>query len=148
MQAKLSWLFNCLVLQSHFDDNFLDRRRPINCHSWTVGIMRGEDSELSGMHDEMIALRIKEIHVIFRTIFHSHDVIQWFTTERHTARTANSDEKTTHRRTLLRQLSHLRRAGVGRRRATRKQCSSGEAILTGGNNQSSEVLPEIMIIII
>ena len=64
------------------------------------------------------------------------------------ARIANSDEKTTHRRTLLRQLSHLRRAAVGRRRATRKQRSSVEAVFTGGNNQSGKVLPEIMIIVI
>ena len=110
--------------------------------------MRGEDSELSGMHDEMITLRIKEIHVILRTIFHFHDVIQWFTTERHTARIATFDEDPPHRGTLLRQLSHLRRAAVGRRRATRKQRSSGEAVLTGGNNQSGKVLPEIMIIVI
>ena len=68
--------------------------------------------------------------------------------ERHTARIATSDEDPPHRGTLLRQLSHLRRAAVGRRRATRKQRSSGEAVLTGGNNQSGKVLPEIMIIVI
>ena len=68
--------------------------------------------------------------------------------ERHTACIATSDEDPSHRRTQLRQLSHLSRATVGRRRATRKQRSSGEAILTGGNNQSGKVLPEIMIIVI
>ena len=54
-KQNLSRLFNCLLLHRHFDDNLLDRPRPIDRHSGTVGIMRGEDSELSGMHDEMIA---------------------------------------------------------------------------------------------
>ena len=68
--------------------------------------------------------------------------------ERHTACIATSDEDPPHRGTLLRQLSHLRWATVGRRRATREQRSSVEAVLTGGNNQSGKVLPEIMIIVI
>lgn len=67
---------------------------------------------------------------------------------RGTANPATSDEDPPHRRTQLRQLSPLRRAAVGRRRATRKQRTSVEAILTGGNNQSRKVLPEIMIIVI
>lgn len=67
---------------------------------------------------------------------------------RGTANPATSDEDPPHRGTLLRQLSHIRRAAVGRRRATRKQRSSVEAVLTGGNNQSGKVLPEIMIIVI
>ena len=67
---------------------------------------------------------------------------------RGTANPATSDEDPPHRRTQLRQLSHLSRATVGRRRATRKQRSSGEAVLTGGNKQSGKVLPEIMIIVI
>jgi len=40
----------------------------------------------------------------------------------------------------------LCRAVVGWRRATRKQRSSGEAAVAGGNNHSGKVLPEIMII--
>ena len=68
--------------------------------------------------------------------------------ERHTACIATSDEDLSHRRTQLRQLSHLRRTTVDRRRASRKQLSSVEAVLTGGNNQSGKVLPEIMIIVI
>ena len=67
---------------------------------------------------------------------------------RGTANPATSDEDPPHRRTQLRQLSHLRRATVDRRRASRKQLSSVEAVLTGGNNQSGKVLPEIMIIVI
>ena len=67
---------------------------------------------------------------------------------RGTANPATSDEDPPHRRTQLRQLSHLRRTTVDRRRASRKQLSSVEAVLTGGNNQSGKVLPEIMIIVI
>ena len=67
---------------------------------------------------------------------------------RGTANPATSDEDPPHQRTLLRQLSHLRRATVGRRWATCKQRSSVEAVLIGGNNQSGKVLPEIMIIVI
>ena len=64
------------------------------------------------------------------------------------ANPATSDEDPPHQRTQLRQLSHLSRVTVGRRRATRKQRSSVETVLIGGNNQSGKVLPEIMIIVI
>lgn len=78
MPSHICRRLNCVLLQHHFDDNFLDRRRLSAHHSWMVGIMRSEDSELSGVHDEIIALRIKEIHVIFRMILRFHDTIQRF----------------------------------------------------------------------
>lgn len=47
---------------------------------------------------------------------------------------------------MLRELSQLLRAAVGRRTAIRKQRTSGGAFLTGANNHSGKVLPEIMTI--
>lgn len=78
LAQRLSRLFNYLLLHRHFYYNLLDRCLPINCHSRTVGILWREHCELTRMHHEMVAIRLKEVNIIFRAILRFHDAIQRF----------------------------------------------------------------------
>ena len=77
-KQSLSSLFYCLVLHRHFHNNLLDRCRSIYRQTWAVGILWREHRELSRMQHEMIAFRIEEVDIIFRTILRLHDIIQRF----------------------------------------------------------------------
>lgn len=75
-KQNLSWLFNCLLLHRYFDDDFFDWCGSVDRHSWAVGILRREDSEMSGMHHEMISFRFEEVDVILRAVFRFHDAVK------------------------------------------------------------------------
>ena len=78
LTQRLSWLFNCLTLHRHFHNNLLDRCRFIYRQTRSVGILWREHRELARMQHEMVAFRIEEVDIIFRTILRLHDVIQRF----------------------------------------------------------------------